>query len=130
MIVLNFKTDRIEIFLKNYAKRIDLISINHKMKDLVSQGFGKVRRYAISKTKKEYVKKQKKERKGNCLRCGNCCKILFNCPFADFLNGKAICKIYDVRFNVCKVFPIDERCLKDVNYQCGFYFENNGHKKI
>ena len=96
---------------------------------LFTQGIGKIQRYTKAKIRKRYVRRQLEERKGSCLRCGNCCKILFNCPFADFSNDLVHCKIYDVRFHVCRIFPIDERCLQDVNFECGFFFENHDKKK-
>jgi len=31
-----------------------------------------------------------------------------NCPFLEFHNGQASCRIYDVRPKICKRFPINE----------------------
>jgi uncharacterized protein len=92
----------------------------------ITQGIGKMRRFTMTFFGKNYIENQKKIRQGACRRCGNCCKILVNCPFGDFSNSTVICKIYDKRFQACRVFPIDERCLLDVKLDCGFNFSDNG----
>ena len=90
----------------------------------------KVRRFFICLMGKDYVKEQEKLRFGDCVLCGKCCQLVIPCPFlegkeeteteaADHLR----CLIYHKgRPPQCVAFPIDERDLADVNYQCGYYF--------
>jgi len=70
----------------------------------------------------EEIEKLLKLRKGKCLRCGKCCKLLFRCPMLSEKSQDASCKIYKYRTKVCKLFPMRETDLKDVDYQCGFSF--------
>jgi hypothetical protein len=100
---------------------------NNHLNSILTQGIGKIRRFAISKTNKHYIDIMLKEREGSCKRCGKCCKILFKCPFADYSKSTVECKIYESRFLACRFFPIDKRCLKDVDYECGFTFKSNGN---
>jgi len=69
------------------------------------------------------VKEQLYKRQGNCLQCGRCCKLVFKCPMLqeDIFNTR--CRIYGFRSKVCRLFPISEEDLKDVDYQCGYSFK-------
>ena len=87
----------------------------------------KVRRFILCLIGKDYVKEQEKLRFGDCVLCGKCCQLVIPCPFlegqeeveADHLR----CLIYHKgRPPQCVAFPIDERDLADVNFQCGYYF--------
>ena len=52
-----------------------------------------------------------------------CCEILFRCPFLIKLEGgKSACSIYENRPVQCAAFPIDERCLAEVDFECGYTF--------
>jgi hypothetical protein len=87
----------------------------------------KIRRFILCLIGKDYVKEQEKLRFGDCVLCGKCCQLVIPCPFlegkeeveADHLS----CLIYHKgRPPQCVAFPIDERDLADVNFQCGYYF--------
>lgn len=64
-------------------------------------------------------------RRGECTRCGECCKILFHCPFyvEDVGDGKGGCGVYESRPATCSMFPIHPKDLTNVPSTCGFYFE-------
>ena len=63
------------------------------------------------------------DRNGECNHCGNCCEILFKCPFLLTLeDDTSQCSIYDDRPGQCAAFPIDEKCLADVDFDCTYSF--------
>jgi len=82
----------------------------------------KIRRFFLCITQKEYVRDQEKRRSGECVSCGKCCMLPFRCPFLIGDEDNFRCGIYNERPGQCRAFPIDERDLKDVNYQCGYFF--------
>ncbi|MHA1648206.1 MAG: YkgJ family cysteine cluster protein [Promethearchaeota archaeon] len=64
-----------------------------------------------------------KKRKGECLRCGECCKLPNVCPFLRYdENHKARCLIYHIRPMNCRVYPRTkkEHITKET---CGYYFD-------
>lgn len=71
------------------------------------------------------AKKKLLQRKGNCLRCGKCCKIVFKCPFLNENTSPPHCLIYKYRSKVCQLFPLNEKDLEDVDFVCGFTFQND-----
>ena len=95
---------------------------------------GKIRRFYLGHFRKSYVKLQLEKRKGECARCGACCKLIFNCPFLiENPDGTFKCKIYGKRPINCRIFPIDEKDLKErnliSNLPCGYYFESSESKQ-
>lgn len=82
------------------------------------RAWGKVRRFGVVRLRRSYVQVKLQRRQGECRRCGNCCKIVFHCPW---LHDGAHCDIYEKRPVQCRAFPIDERDLREVP-ECGFYF--------
>jgi len=96
-------------------------------KERVVLAIGKLRRLYYVFLKPGYVSEKLKQRKGECRRCGACCKLLFTCPFLDETNGTPTCKIHADKWKVCRLFPIDERDLRDRDIispdkKCGYYF--------
>ena len=81
---------------------------------------GKLRRIYLTTFRPGYVREQIQKRKGDCLQCGACCRLVFRC-FS--LSSKDRCRRYSGRCSVCSTFPIDERDLKDVGPHCGYYFD-------
>lgn len=68
-------------------------------------------------------------RRGKCIGCGACCKLVINCPFLKYdENGKARCRIYPIRFLGCRKYPRTEKdwVTKDT---CGFYFVHEEKEK-
>ena len=61
-------------------------------------------------------------RRGECNRCGACCKILFKCPFLVEDKGMFTCRVYDHRPPSCRLFPMVPADLREVD-GCGFSFE-------
>lgn len=85
---------------------------------------GKMRRYALNRFRNEYVQAQIESRQGECNHCGNCCEILFRCPFLLTLeDGSSQCSIYEDRPGQCAAFPIDPRDLADVDFDCTYTFD-------
>ena len=86
---------------------------------------GKIRRFFLPKFYPEYVKKQLSIRQGECLQCGKCCVFLNRCPFLKGHGENIRCLIYNIcRPKQCKIFPIDERDIREVNGTCGYSFPN------
>ncbi len=88
---------------------------------MLEQGWSKVRRFLLVKFRGKYVKERLTLRAGECGRCTLCCKVFFRCPF--LVDNK--CRIYGVRFEQCKAFPIDREDLDLVTRmggKCGFSF--------
>jgi Fe-S-cluster containining protein len=64
-----------------------------------------------------------KNRKGQCNRCGACCKLPNVCPWLRYdAEGKALCAIYHIRPLNCRKYPRtpSEHITTD---SCGLYFE-------
>ena len=91
---------------------------------------GKIRRFIYGHFRKKTVKALHNERKGECARCGACCKLLFVCPFLAFHeDGSTSCKIHTKRPVNCVIFPLDKRDIADRNIidpkgKCGYIFED------
>jgi len=83
------------------------------------EGWGKVRRFLLTKFRPGYVRRMRKLRRGECVRCGSCCAIMFKCPHLQDGNH---CTIYERRYKQCDHFPIDHRDLRYREETCGHYF--------
>ncbi len=88
---------------------------------------GKIRRLYLLHFRKEYVERQLSMRRGRCRQCAECCSLVFTCPV---LTSRKLCRIYSRgRLKVCRVFPIDDRDIRDVALsggRCGYYFKEGG----
>jgi hypothetical protein len=101
--------------------------------------WGKMRRAFLVALRKDRVREMLERRRGECARCGACCKLLFRCPSYDDSDGSPRCLTYHDRPGACGLFPISEKDLRDRNIvlpdrKCGFHFETpppngNGHGK-
>ena len=90
-------------------------------------GWGKIRRFVYHVCFPGYINNSKKRRRGECARCGACCKLLHKCISLEGADGATLCRIHQRRVRNCRVFPVDERDLKDRNIicpdkPCGFSF--------
>jgi len=84
---------------------------------------GKIGRFIQSSVVTQDTDTLLAERKGDCDRCGACCKILFRCPFLGTDDeGQYTCKIYDQRFAQCRLFPLHAKDLLEVD-DCSYTFE-------
>lgn len=84
---------------------------------------GKIRRFMLVRFRPGYVAQQAAHREGDCNRCGRCCEILLRCPFLiKEEGGDSRCRIYGRRFEQCVAFPIDDRDLADVDFNCTYSF--------
>ncbi len=76
------------------------------------------------------VHRYKAYQKGECNRCGLCCKIQFECPFfVDEGPYNTHCSIYTTPHapKACLKFPLDPLDLKllqrEIGHACTFYYE-------
>jgi len=64
------------------------------------------------------------ERKGDCNRCGSCCKLPNTCPFLRFEDERnqrnSYCAIYHIRPLNCRKYPRVEH--EQVIHACGYEF--------
>ncbi|MGB8509723.1 MAG: YkgJ family cysteine cluster protein [Pyrinomonadaceae bacterium] len=87
------------------------------------QAHGKLRRFVQIRFHKEEVVAALALRRGDCNRCGDCCEILFKCPFLKkHDDDTSTCGIYEDRPDQCRMFPINKRDLQEVRGTCSFYF--------
>jgi len=89
--------------------------------------WGKLRRTYLCFVRKDYVRQGHAHRHGECRRCGRCCLMLYRCPFYHLEDGLPACRIHETKPRVCRIFPIDERDLRDRdtvanNIPCGYFF--------
>ncbi len=89
---------------------------------------GKVRRWWLIHFRPGYVKKALARRRGECTRLGTCCHLGYRCFFLKHdENACAMCSIYEKRPQNCRIFPLDERDLRERDFlmpdhPCGYYF--------
>ena len=84
---------------------------------------GKIRRFFQAKLMPRQVEAALAKRRGECDRCGACCKILFACPFlATDAEGQMSCRIYEQRFAQCRLYPIHARDMLEVE-ECSYEFD-------
>ena len=88
----------------------------------LNHGRGKIRRFFLLRFHQGYVDSQLEDRNGKCKQCGNCCEIMFKCPFFIRDGSTALCSIYEDRPGQCAAFPIDKKCLSDVDFDCAYSF--------
>jgi hypothetical protein len=83
---------------------------------------GKVRRFVQASVLREDPAPLLERRRGECNRCGACCKILFRCPFLGTdAEGQYTCRIYDKRFAQCRLFPLHAADLAELS-ECSYTF--------
>ena len=101
-------------------KHPDSQEVNYSVGRRIRLLWGKARRFYLTHFRPGYVEKQISEkRKGECERCGACCKLGLRCLWLD---GDNHCTRYETRPTQCRKFPIDQRDIDEVP-QCGHYFE-------
>ena len=93
--------------------------------------WGKIRRSAIVCVPGLGARLQRKHGlAGHCHQCGASCNLLMRCPQWD--PGTRLCRIYESRPPVCRLFPMTPADLRDVELagqHCGHHFDN-GEKPI
>jgi hypothetical protein len=95
-----------------------MVNVSFKM----LQFRGKIRRLLQTTLMLSRTEAMLAQRKGECNRCGACCKILFRCPFlATDADGQYVCRIYARRFLQCRLYPIQTEDLREVN-ECSYTF--------
>ncbi len=85
---------------------------------------GKTRRFVQSTLLRQDPEPLLAKRRGECNRCGACCKILFRCPFLGTdADGQYTCRIYEKRFAQCRLYPLHAADLRELEGQCSYTFE-------
>ena len=98
----------------------------------VRQLTGKIRRFFRASIYTAGNEELLSLRRGECTRCGACCKILIRCPFLverpENAQGEIYsCSIYGKHFNQCRLFPIVPRDLLEIEEECGYTFVEPSH---
>ena len=76
---------------------------------------GKMRRFVQSTVLRQDTEPLLAKRRGECNRCGACCKILFRCPFLGTdAEGQYTCRIYEYRFAQCRLYPLHAADLREL----------------
>jgi len=120
-----------KLFSRLKPPKFDTPDLPPKVKAKLDQGVGKLRRFALTTVKEDYIARMQSRRTGECLRCGLCCKLLFECPFLKNLpDGSSRCRIHGRKPDNCDFFPIDERDLRerdllDPLHPCGYRFRRD-----
>lgn len=89
---------------------------------------GTPRRFFLNVFLPNHVRKSLEQRRGQCLRCGTCCQLVWKCKFFHYDNGLPACKLYNkYRPSNCTNFPLNKADIKDRNLasphtQCGFWW--------
>jgi len=97
------------------------------IRERTTLGLGKMRRFWLSHFRPAYVRESLARRVGQCDRTGACCHLMFTCPLLDRKATPVRCSIHEIKPKVCRLFPIDERDLRDRDIispdaPCGFSF--------
>lgn len=92
--------------------------------------WGKVRRLGLGLFRRGYVRRSAERRVGECRRCGGCCRLGYRCQFLRQGGDLTECRIHGWRPSNCRLFPIDERDLRDrdavaPDVPCGYRFEKD-----
>jgi len=95
---------------------------NGAFKFRLAQAAGKLRRFYKSTFRYRQALEGIELRRGECNRCGRCCKILFRCPFLIEEGDSFRCRIYGRHFTACKLFPLEAADLAELDGECTFHF--------
>jgi hypothetical protein len=98
-----------------------------KFKEKLELGIGKLRRFSQTTWRKELLDRSLKQRSGECVRCGACCELAFECVFLKKSAGKTTCLIHMFKPDNCKFFPITHKDICDRDKvlperSCGYQF--------
>jgi len=85
---------------------------------------GKIRRFIQSNVYTRNNEQLLAKRRGECTRCGACCKILIRCPFLLEENGEYSCSIHGRHFAQCQLYPLVPADLAEIDEECGYTFES------
>ena len=84
---------------------------------------GKIRRFFRANIYTDKNEVLLSRRRGECTRCGACCKILVRCPFLiEEEPGAYTCGIYGEHFSQCRIYPIVPQDLDEIDEPCGYTF--------
>jgi Fe-S-cluster containining protein len=86
---------------------------------------GKLRRFGTS-----LVLPVDSSRKGECMRCGACCRFLVSCPFlreSDVEPGTFKCAAYAIRPLQCRKYPRSKK--EQIHQPCGYRFDDSADMK-
>ena len=92
---------------------------------------GKTRRFVQASLLRQDPEPLLAKRRGECNRCGACCKILFRCPFLGTdADGQYTCRIYEKRFAQCRLYPLHAADLLELEGQCSYTFETEPSRPV
>ena len=96
------------------------------LRERATLAWGKARRFYLVHFRPGYVRESIGRRAGDCHRTGACCNLLFTCPIYT-PNPLPTCRVNRHKPKVCRMFPIDERDIRDrdiisPDVPCGFSF--------
>src|SRR3990172_3596797 len=95
---------------------------NGSLRFRLTQAARKIRRFVKSTFRYRQALEGIELRRGECNRCGRCCKILFRCPFLREEDGSFSCRIYGHHFAACKLFPLQPADLAELGGECTYTF--------
>lgn len=98
-----------------------------KIKEKLKLGIGKVRRFTQAALRQDMVERSLAQRRGDCVRCGACCELAFECVFLKKNGSRTTCLIHKLRPFNCRMFPITPEDLADRDkvlpqQPCGYRF--------
>lgn len=78
-------------------------------------------------SKKDEILETYKTRKGECKRCGKCCKPSFRCANLTYdYNGRSCCKINGSKPQLCKLYPFNDKdFFKHLRSTCGYRYDDD-----
>lgn len=91
------------------------------------QIWGTPRRFFLNVFRPGYVKASLAKRKGQCKRCGACCRLVVRCVHFYYDKGLPACRIYKFRPPNCSNYPINQKDITDrdavmPDSPCGFFW--------
>jgi len=109
---------------------------HHKIQDKIELGIGKFRRFTQTTLQKRLVQRSLAQRTGECVRCGACCRLAFECVFLMKSGSRTTCLIHKLKPDNCKFFPITPMDIADRDkvrpgVPCGYRFPvpaGRGHR--
>ena len=126
-------------FFTTLAKDADALKslARSTLPEHVRLAWGKMRRFWYARFGQAHIAGNLERRRGECARCGACCRLMLRCPMLAERNGVTKCIAHDDRPDNCRIFPVDEADLADRNIvmpgrACGFHFiaRSRGSKTV
>ena len=110
---------RVDANKVSISRRSDFVRAGHLDRKVGESMKHKLKRFTTS-----LLLPVDKNRRGDCNRCGECCRLPYPCPFLRYdEHGKSSCLVYHLRPPSCRKYPrTDAENL--TSRVCGYYFAN------